>query len=345
MDEMPFGGDDDDGGGDWITTFADMATLLMAFFVLLLSFAEMDVEKYAAVVGSMKDALGQEQDSKKKGLKVVEETTDAKTVKVKCSPAEVEKQVVGAMAADIDKQLQEKARVIRKKLSQLIKESLVSVERASDYIVIRIPENGMFGGGSARLGRQFKPILKQIRVALLAIEGEILIAGHTDDRPIRSRDLRSNWDLAAERAVSVVHELLVTKELKPHRLAAIGYGDSRPLAPNTDKKSRARNRRVEIVIKKLSKYKPVPKEVETKDGETKDGETKDGGTKDGETNDGGTKGGETKDGETKDGEAKDGEAKAADPKGSAPAPKEESPPADSKKAGLNPTPLPLPATP
>jgi len=268
MDDQYISNDDDDDGGDWITTFADMATLLMAFFVLLLSFAEMDVEKYAAVVGSMKQALGVDAKSEKKFLKVDKkadpnsptcQVMDSTPVKVKVKDTSLEEA------------LKKKAQVIRKHLKKQIEESTVTVERTSNFIVIRLPEQGMFGGGNASVGRRFKGVLKQIRAALENVDGEVVVAGHTDDRPIKSRAFRSNWDLSSERAVSVLHEILKSKKLDPSKLSAVGYGSSRPLKPNTTKKNRAMNRRVEVVVKQLApkKVAPEPEADKAKDG-TKD---------------------------------------------------------------------------
>ena len=255
-----FDEDDDDGGGDWITTFADMATLLMAFFVLLLSFAEMDVVKYQAVVGSMKEALGVEPDSVKR-FQDEAKSTDPKCPKV--TPEKMATPTPKQVLAEVDKKLKEQARVIRTRLSKLIKQSLVTVEKTTNLIVIRLPEKGMFGAGTATVSRKFKPVLVEISKALLEVEGEIIVAGHTDDRPINSNEFRSNWDLSSERAVSVLHELTAVSKLKPGSLAAVGYGATRPLVANDTKTNRSLNRRVEILVKKPAIISEAPKGLES----------------------------------------------------------------------------------
>jgi chemotaxis protein MotB len=246
--------DDDDGGGDdWLTTFADMATLLMAFFVLILSFAELDVIKYKAIVGSMKQALGVE----KKEMEFLKSPTEKKDATKRDTPTTTS----GNRSIDAMRQQQvtTQARLVREKLSELVQESLVAVEERAQELIIRIPEKGVFPSGSARLAKSFEPVLLRIRDALAQAEGEIIVSGHTDSRPINNPDYRSNWDLSAERAVSVVHVLLVGDVLDPERVTAQGFADTRPLVPDADSRSMQLNRRVEILVQRP---KPKPEQVE-----------------------------------------------------------------------------------
>ena len=87
------------------------------------------------------------------------------------------------------------------------------------------------------------------------LDYDIEIAGHTDDIPIRSARYRSNWDLASARAVTMAHAFMKVGKINPLRVSVAGHADTRPLAPNTSKTNRARNRRVELVLKnnKLAK--------------------------------------------------------------------------------------------
>ena len=79
-------------------------------------------------------------------------------------------------------------------------------------------------------------------------DGRVVIAGHTDDRPIYNMLYRSNWELSSARAVTVAHHLIDVVGLPPTRLEVSGYGASRPLVPNDSDKNRATNRRVEVVM-------------------------------------------------------------------------------------------------
>jgi chemotaxis protein MotB len=79
--------------------------------------------------------------------------------------------------------------------------------------------------------------------------GDVLVAGYTDDRPIASGRYRSNWDLSAARAVSVVHELVLNRDVPAERVVAAGRAETNPLVANDTPENRARNRRVEIAIR------------------------------------------------------------------------------------------------
>ena len=92
------------------------------------------------------------------------------------------------------------------------------------------------------------PALVKLAKVLAVNKGQILVAGHTDNAPISTARIRSNWDLSTQRAVSVVHYLLEVSIINPARITAQGFADSRPLDPNDTPEHRARNRRVEISV-------------------------------------------------------------------------------------------------
>ena len=101
-------------------------------------------------------------------------------------------------------------------------------------------------------------MIEKLRQSLADVEGKIVVAGHTDDVPIKTARFRSNWDLSAARAVSVLHELIRDGGLDPARLIAEGHGEAHPLVPNDTADNRAINRRVELVIVQPSgKAEPV----------------------------------------------------------------------------------------
>lgn len=234
----------------WMATFADMATLLMAFFVLLLAFSEMDVVKYKAVSGSMKKALGVKADSFEVTLPEgpPSEQADLRGIE---QPKEQDSEGTKDEKSDADK-LSPEALLIRQKLADELDQKKLEIEVLPDRVIIRLPEQGVFPSGSARLDDAFLPVLGKIRSAMAEVTGSIVVAGHTDDRPISNARFRSNWDLSAARAASVVHVLLSPEAddeiIEPRRIVAQGYAETRPLVANTDVASRARNRRVDIII-------------------------------------------------------------------------------------------------
>lgn len=239
-----------EGGGapGWIVTFADLATLLMSFFVLLLAFSEMDVVKYKAVSGSMKDALGVKQDSTEITMP---EGDPAEIAKLAGSPDESDQKGKGTVA---------EAQLIKDNLAEEIEEKKISLDEGNPgKLLIRLPEKGVFPSGSDELARSYVPVLEKVRDTLASVDGSIFVAGHTDDIPIENKRFRSNWDLSAARAVSVVHVLLKDGKIPSDRIVAQGYAESRPLVANVDKASRATNRRVDIILV-TAKSSPSPTE-------------------------------------------------------------------------------------
>lgn len=266
----------EEGLPPWLATFADLMSLLMCFFVLLLSFAEMDVLKYKQVAGAMKLAFGVQRDVKAveipKGTNVIakqyspgkptevtpleimrEKTTDDtkqnldftdSTSRNDQSLAEAE-----AIAAEHAKQMaKEEAEELQKELASAIGDGLLEVEAFNDRVLIRIREKGSFGSGKADLKSEFEPILLQIARVLKQRDGHFIVSGHTDDIPIETRQFRSNWDLSAKRAATVVHFFIQRGDIDPERMEIRAHSDNQPLVPNDSWEHRAMNRRVEISV-------------------------------------------------------------------------------------------------
>jgi chemotaxis protein MotB len=123
----------------------------------------------------------------------------------------------------------------------------MTLDRASDRLVIRMKSAILFAEAQARLTPEAEQVLAGLAPVLARAGSHLRVEGHTDDLPIRSATFPSNWELSTARAISV------TRYLEEHgiatpRLSVAGYGEFHPLAPNTGVASRARNRRVEIVV-------------------------------------------------------------------------------------------------
>lgn len=330
------GGDvdgDGDGGGApaWITTFADLMSLLMCFFVLLLSFAEMDLNKFKAISGSLRLAFGVQREIKapdtpvgtsliaqefsagrpqptainevrqstmdrnKQTLEFIKSreevdaedpndnngeaqpgavldipeppaAADKETLEFADALAEADKQTLeftDALAEEGDRQERDSgsdtqpdefeqtvadAQMLMATLDEEIAKGIIQIETAGASIIIRIRETASFPSGGAQFRSAFLPVIAKLRTALGHIDGTIVIAGHTDNVPIKTARFRSNWELSAARAVSVVHKLLENTVLLPARFVVEGHGDAHPLAPNDSAENRALNRRVEMII-------------------------------------------------------------------------------------------------
>ncbi|HHI97690.1 MAG TPA: type VI secretion system protein TssL [Thermodesulfatator atlanticus] len=216
------------GAPKWMTTFSDLMSLLMCFFVLLLSFSEMDVARFKEVAGSLREAFGVQREEVvfeiPKGIDVVSTEFPAKF-----TVDEILERIKSAVKLELIK-------------------GEIQIESLKDRVVLRFKDGVLFAKGSAELTPRAKQILLKVGEVLELFDGEIIVAGHTDNTPVRNGRFRSNWELSAARAVSVVEFLLKHKFVLPRQLAAVGYGPSRPLYPNDTEEHRAANRRVEIIL-------------------------------------------------------------------------------------------------
>ena len=150
---------------------------------------------------------------------------------------------------ELQNQTERDARNLRSLLSGEIADRMVEIETGFRSITVRIRERGSFGSGSASLNDEFLPVLDQLRRALTEIDGQVAIEGHTDNRPISTTTIPTNWHLSSLRALSVTHALVEETGIDSDRFQVIGYADSRPVATNDTAHGRAQNRRVEIVIR------------------------------------------------------------------------------------------------
>lgn len=283
----------------WVMTFADLMSLLMCFFVLLLAFSEMDIQKYKQLAGSMKFAFGVQNkiDSKDipRGTSIIaqefspgrpdptpvvtvqQQTSDItkSTLDIQCENNNealnnqqniAEEDLKEAAKGQLEEALQV-SRSIAKKIAMTLEEPIksghIEIETRGRKIVIRVKERGSFPSGSATLRKEFVPVMEKIRTALSEISGKFSIEGHSDDIPINTPRFRSNWDLSSARAVSVAHELFTAGVLDEARFTVMGYADTRPLVPNIDWRSRAKNRRVEITVEQGEESPPDTDTLDT----------------------------------------------------------------------------------
>jgi len=268
----------------WMGTFADLMSLLMCFFVLLLSFSEMDAMKFKRLAGSMAQAFGVQNKLSvtdiPKGTSIIaqefspgrpeptplneiwQKTQDITEMSMEqyCTEIfDVEQGEEGYDAGvkirvkqqleELLKQTEEDAYELAGALHEQIAEGQVEIETRGRLIIIRIREKGSFISGSAEMAPSYKDVMREVRAVLALKKGKIEVQGHTDDVPIRTSRFRSNWELSSSRAVSVAHELMKDGDVQERRFEVAGFSHTQPLAPNNSPENRARNRRVEILVK------------------------------------------------------------------------------------------------
>jgi len=248
----------------WMATFADLMTLLMCFFVLMLSFSEMDVAKFKQLAGSMKEAFGVQAEIEvktiPKGTSIIAQEFSPGTPK-QTILNEVRQFTVSSSLNSLDvgqkervrelerqeQRAERQAEALRQALRQEIENGTLLIRRESTNVIVQILEKDSFPSGSAELEIEFLPTLAKIGRLLQPLYGAIAVAGHTDNVPISNSQYRSNWDLSAARAATVVQQLLDTG-IDPERVMVSGYADTQPRAPNDTAANRALNRRIDITL-------------------------------------------------------------------------------------------------
>ena len=284
----------------WMATFADLMSLLVCFFVLIISMSEIDVIRYKKVAGSMKDAFGVQQDivtyDIPKGTSIIalefspgkpeptvrkiiqQDTVDPTRPSLKIgnpdNPIEVQPETLQKLLEEEEERQEQRqqtevdAAVLTELLEEEINEGKIDVETDGPTIIIKIRERGSFTSGSADLDPGFLPTLGTIGTALGEISGEIVVEGHTDNIPINSVLFPSNFALSAGRALSVTSVFLNDPNISMDRLSLRGYGEVRPEDTNATRAGRARNRRVEIKINQTDATDGTPSEEREVSAET-----------------------------------------------------------------------------
>ncbi|CAM3909654.1 flagellar motor protein MotB [Vreelandella rituensis] len=245
----------------WMVTYADLMTLLLCFFVLLLSFAEIDAEKFRRIAGELSKAFGVQRDIPAEQIPMgtsavfdqFSPATPDRTLLEQIRQRTMEESPqLESLRNILDARLQQQVRAVAQQVEDLLKDSIeegvTQVEVDRQRVVIRIQEKGTFVSGSASVTNEFEALLLDMSEVFKGLPGTIAIDGHTDNIPISTRRFQSNWDLSAMRAASVANVLLLNEELSPERLVVQGFADTQPRASNATGQGRARNRRVEITI-------------------------------------------------------------------------------------------------
>lgn len=296
------------GAPMWLATFADLMSLLMCFFVLLLAFSEMDVLKFKQIAGSMKYAFGVQNKVEvkdiPKGTSVIalefrpgrpdptpieiinQQTNEMTQPTLEFQPGEDDsaggtqkqrgEQRGGESSATAQdqaearktqaqqakqKEINEQAKKIAQQLNKEIKDGAIEIESLGQQIIIRIREKGAFASGSGFLQPQFRPVIRAVGKLLKDVPGIVTVSGNTDGGHISNELYKSNWDLSAQRAVAVAHELIKVKGFDENRMKVVGMASTDPLVPNDTAEHRARNRRVEISIEQ-GKAKESAEEIQ-----------------------------------------------------------------------------------
>ncbi len=232
----------EEGSPQWMTTFSDLMTLLLVFFVLLYSFSVIDVEKFQRFMASFQGSGILDS-----GAEPLKKNKD-KDFDV---PADVQQKM-----SDLSKlnPLAEIYIAVQEYISDNNLDKEISVKFSERGVALEIKNKILFNSAKAELKPEALKILRELAGLFENIPYTISVEGHTDNRPINSAKFPSNWELSSARALSVVRFLAERIGLDPHKFCAVGYGEYHPVAPNDTAINMAKNRRVVIVINSRNPY-------------------------------------------------------------------------------------------
>jgi len=230
----------------WLLTYADMITLLMAFFIMMYAMSTVSLDKFSKAASSLRAEFGPSGPGEGAG--------GGGGLLPYLRP----RGTLGGLPA-LDEDLQSVKDQIEEYVEENDLEGLIHTTHETRGLIITLAsDNLLFDVGEAQVRAPALTILDRVAGLLRDLPNLIVIEGHTCSLPISTGRFPSNWELSAARACAVVRYLTDRWAIQPERLAATGYASSRPVAPNTTEDARALNRRVEIVILPASKPPAAP---------------------------------------------------------------------------------------
>lgn len=238
----------------WLVSYADFITLLFAFFVVMYSISSINDGKYRVLSSTLTEAFLTDATTMEP-IQVGELTRTLEPVAgdhvtpdlSPAEPVQQEKPKPEEVPAIKARPLEAVKNDLSEALEGYISKDLVEVTQTDRGIEVEMKSKMLFDSGSARLAPEAVKVLRNVANILSPIKNLIQVEGHTDTVPIRTLMFPSNWELSAARAASVVH-LFAKIGVGPKRMAAIGYGEYRPVVGNHLAEGRQKNRRVSLIV-------------------------------------------------------------------------------------------------
>ncbi|MCP3025356.1 flagellar motor protein MotS [Halobacillus sp. A5] len=244
------------GSPMWMTTYADMITLILVFFILLFSMSQINLVKFDAVAESFRNQMifdfypsPVENENPTEQAKIQENGEEMnefeEPVEDPDDIAEEEADQEDRDEAELDDLLKE----IEEFLENNDLQDIISATRTDQGVVLVLQEQLLFDTGEAEILSSGEPFLTKVGQLLKSVPNDVKVEGHTDNRPISTLQYPSNWELSGARAGSVIRFLSSNTEgLESSRLSAAAYADTKPVKSNDSDENLRENRRVEIVI-------------------------------------------------------------------------------------------------
>ncbi|WP_139892732.1 flagellar motor protein MotB [Bacillus sp. D386] len=228
----------------WLLPYSDLLTLLLALFIVLFAMSSVDAQKFSELSRAFNKALDG-------GTGVFEHPSPMpEGMMAETDPEKFDGEEEGTEEASPEL---EELKVVQEKIDTYINDSHLKsnleTSLTEEGLLLTIRDNVLFDSGIAMVRERDEIIAKEIS-ELLVMEPprNIIISGHTDNVPIRNAEFESNWELSVMRAVNFMKLLQDNKKLKPEWFSAKGFGEFKPVSPNTTDSGREKNRRVEILI-------------------------------------------------------------------------------------------------
>lgn len=236
----------------WLITYADMITLLMAFFVMMYGLSILDLKKFDQFKAGVSKQLGKSPITPGgQGILVGSDGIVAASAPALGSgprdgatdatqaTGDLSRENLAALAASVAKNLQEAGAT----------PDDIAVTTDPRGLVVEVTSRVLFRSGSAYMERGGLELLDSVAMALSKIDNHVMIEGHTDNVPVLKGGLYpSNWELSTSRATQVLRWITEVRGLPAPRFSAAGYADTHPRFPNDTPEHRSMNRRVEIII-------------------------------------------------------------------------------------------------
>ncbi|NNK56859.1 MAG: OmpA family protein [Desulfofustis sp.] len=218
----------------WLITYSDLITLLLTFFVLLMSMADLDPVRFNEASNSLKGAFG---------IRQQPPGTDVIIPVFPAPSAELD-----PYSRSLINNLQHSLKLRFEKLDGEVS-AIETFTPDSDTLLVRIHETLLFSPGSAALRSGSHAFLETIAESIRHHPIDVRIEGHADKSAVESSQFENSWELSTARAVSVLRHLVEQKMLGVERMSAVGYGAERPVSKDPGDSKSHLNRRVDIILK------------------------------------------------------------------------------------------------
>lgn len=226
----------------WLVSYADLLTLLFAFFVVLFASSASDKKKAQKMAQAMQTAFAQH------GIFDAHAATPplAPGAGASQGPPQPLELPMEQPASGSGKSGNEQRQRFERAIAAAQAQHLLLLRHEPDGLTLSLQEAGFFESGSAEIRPQTLPVLARIATALPV--GRLRVEGHTDNVPIHNGRYSSNWELSTARAAAIAQVLLIHSTTPPSDFSISGYGEFHPIASNATEAGRAENRRVDVVL-------------------------------------------------------------------------------------------------